>query len=308
MRPGVYGILYLDQNMNFPKTIVTRNILCARFFRSDNEADIIATNSVAVITGGCGGMGIACARRLGKHHTLLLADIDARRLDTAAGALSADGYTVNTTAGDLMEPEVIAALAEKARSLGRLGALVHTAGLSPTMAGGRRVLEFNIAATARIERAFLPLAEPGTAAVLIASTAGHMDRFGDKHDAILRDPLAADFWDRLAEDAAGSENAYIISKRGVIRYAEQVAAEWGARGARIVSISPGTIATPMGRLEFDNQPLMKPMLDMTPIQRWGDPDDIAAAVEFLCSADAVYITGTDLRVDGGITARLRGQA
>jgi len=90
----------------------------------------------------------------------------------------------------------------------------------------------------------------------------------------------------------------------VIRYTEQVVAEWGARGARIVSVSPGTIATPMGRLEFDNQPAMKQMVDLTPIQRWGEPDDIAAAVEFLCSTAASYISGTDLRVDGGITARL----
>ncbi len=261
--------------------------------------------TVAVITGGCGGMGIACARRLGRLHRLLLADINAAGLDETAHALGSTGCDVTVVAGDLMDPAVVTALAETARSLGRLSALVHTAGLSPTMADGRRILEFNIVATARIERAFLRLAEAGTAAVLIASTAGHMDRFGDRHDAILRDPLARDFWERLADDAASSENAYIISKRGVIRYVEQVAADWGARGARIVSVSPGTIATPMGRLEFDNQPLMKPMLEMTPIARWGDPDDIAAAVEFLCSADASYITGIDLRVDGGITVRLR---
>lgn len=262
-------------------------------------------DSVAVITGGCGGMGIACARRLGQRHKLILADIDADRLDTTARNLREAGYNVVTVAGDLMDPTVIATLAGTAKSLGPLGALVHTAGLSPTMADGRRVLEFNIVATARIERAFLPLAGPGTAAVLIASNAGHMARFGDRHDSILKDPLASDFWDRLAGDAASSENAYIISKRGVIRYAAQVAGDWGARGARIVSVSPGTIATPMGKQEYDKQPLMKPMLEMTPIKRWGDPDDIAAAVEFLCSENAAYITGTDLRVDGGITAVLQ---
>jgi NAD(P)-dependent dehydrogenase (short-subunit alcohol dehydrogenase family) len=269
------------------------------------ETTKIERSSVAVITGGCGGMGIACARRLGKHHRLLLADIDAGRLDATADDLRSDDYDVAVVAGDLSDPDVIAVLAEKSRTLGGLGALVHTAGLSPTMADAKRVMEFNIVATARVERAFLPLAGAGSVAVLIASIAGHVDRFGDRHDAILRNPLDAGFWDRLADDAATTDAAYIISKRGVIRYTEQVVAEWGARGARIVSISPGTIATPMGRLEFANQPAMKQMVDLTPIQRWGEPDDIAAAVEFLCSPAASYISGTDLRVDGGITARLR---
>ena len=269
------------------------------------ENTMIDRNSVAVITGGCGGMGIACARRLGKRHRLLLADIEAGRLSAAADDLRSDDYDVTVIAGDLTEPELLVALTEKSKALGKLGAMVHTAGLSPTMADARRIMEFNLVATARIERAFLPLAGPGSVAVLIASIAGHVDRFGDRHDAILRDPLAVNFWDLLADDAATTDAAYIISKRGVIRYTEQVAADWGARGARIVSVSPGTIATPMGRLEYDNQPAMKQMLDMTPIQRWGEPDDIAAAVEFLCSKAASYISGTDLRVDGGITARLR---
>ena len=269
------------------------------------ENTMIDRSSVAVITGGCGGMGIACARRLGKRHRLLLADIDTERLNAAADDLTSDGYDVAVMSGNLSEPDVVVALAEKSKALGNLGALIHTAGLSPTMADPRRIMEFNIVATARIERAFLPLAGPGSVAVLIASIAGHVDRFGDRHDAILRDPLAVNFWDRLADDAATTDAAYIISKRGVIRYTEQVVADWGARGARIVSVSPGTIATPMGRLEFANQPAMKQMVDLTPIQRWGEADDIAAAIEFLCSEAASYISGTDLRVDGGITARLR---
>jgi len=101
--------------------------------------------------------------------------------------------TLRAMSGDLSEPDVIVALAEKSKALGNLGALIHTAGLSPTMAASKRIMEFNIVATARIERAFLPLAGPGSVAVLIASIAGHVDRFGDRHDAILRDPLAVNF-------------------------------------------------------------------------------------------------------------------
>ena len=260
--------------------------------------------SVAVITGGCGGIGLASTRRLGQHHKLVLTDIEADRLDAVAQDLRAVDCEVVVVAGDLMKSEVIEKLVERTKSTGKLGALVHASGLSPSMAGGRRVLEFNLVATARIERAFLPLSAAGTAAVFIASSAGHMARFGDRHDEILRDPLATDFWEKLSEDAATGEDAYIISKRGVIRYVAQVTGEWGARSARINTISPGTIATPMGKLEYANQPLMKAMLELTPIKRWGEPDDVAACVEFLCSADASYITGTDIRVDGGIVSAL----
>jgi NAD(P)-dependent dehydrogenase (short-subunit alcohol dehydrogenase family) len=197
---------------------------------------------------------------------------------------------------------------EKTRSLGQLDILVHTAGLSPSMAAPRRALEVNMVGTGLIERAFLPLARPGTAAILIASSAGHTSPFGKDLDAVTRHPTAGDFFDRLMPLIKSGADAYFISKRGVIHYCESVALEWAARGARIATISPGMIATPMNELEFAYQPLMKPMLEMTPIKRFGDPDEIAAAAEFLASADAAFITGADLRIDGGVTPLFQGMA
>ena len=83
------------------------------------------------------------------------------------------------------------------------------------------------------------------------------------------------------------------------------AAAWGARGARIVSLSPGLIATPMGALEFAAQPAKRALLPLTPLQREGTMVEIADAVDFLVSDRASFITGTDLLVDGGIHAALR---
>jgi NAD(P)-dependent dehydrogenase (short-subunit alcohol dehydrogenase family) len=260
---------------------------------------------IAVVTGGASGMGLECARRLGALHRLVLADMNESALDAAAAALVADGCSVTSVVTDIAQPDSVAQLAETAQSLGRLDALVHAAGLSPTMADGRRVMAVNLVGAALIERAFLKLAEPGCAAVLIASTAGHTGPAAQRNDPILATPLAEDFWSRMADDVADPANAYSLSKRGVILYCEAVAPEWGARGARIVTVSPGMIRTPMGEREFAAQPLMQNMLDMSPIPRWGRVEEIAATVAFLVSQDASFITGTDIRVDGGVTPFFR---
>lgn len=260
---------------------------------------------IAVITGAASGMGLECARRLGGKHRLVLADLNAAGLTAVAAELQAAGCAVTPVAVNVTNPDSVARLAETARSLGPLDALVHAAGLSPTMADGRRVMEVNLVGTALIERAFLKLAGPGTAAVLIASTAGHAGPASKRSDPILTTPLAEDFWAQMANEIADSSHAYSLSKRGVILYCETVAPEWGACGARIVTVSPGMIDTPMNALEYAHQPLMKNMIDMSPIPRFGRAQEIAATVEFLLSDGAAFITGTDIRVDGGVTPLFR---
>jgi NAD(P)-dependent dehydrogenase (short-subunit alcohol dehydrogenase family) len=259
---------------------------------------------IAVVTGGCSGMGLACARHFSKTHRLVLADINLVRLEEAAAELTAAGSSVVPFAVDVTDPAAIANLVKLVESLGRFGMLVHCAGLSPTMADGRRIMEVNLVGTALLERAFLPLVTPGAAAIFIASSAAHMQGFEARDDAVLRQPLSPRFWTRVAPDLATPESAYSTAKRGVILYTKAVAAEWGARGGRVVSLSPGLINTPMGRQEAAGQPIMAKLLEVTALGREGRADEIASVVAFLASNAASFISGTDVLVDGGLVAGL----
>jgi NAD(P)-dependent dehydrogenase (short-subunit alcohol dehydrogenase family) len=264
-----------------------------------------------VITGAGGGIGAACARALaGAADTLVLADLDAASLAGLGEALAP--ARVEVCCGDLSETATIESLAARVADAGGLHALVHAAGLSPTMADAETIFRVNLAASRRLVDALRPLATEGGAAVLIASQAAHMAA-GSITPAVaqlLDDSLAPDFYARIVE-LAGSEfagspgGAYALSKRGVQRLAVSDAPAWGARGARIVSLSPGIIDTGMGNQEFAAQPLMKTMVETTPVGvRMGRPDEIAAVAAFLCSPQASFVTGVDWIVDGGSTYQL----
>jgi NAD(P)-dependent dehydrogenase (short-subunit alcohol dehydrogenase family) len=259
---------------------------------------------VIVIT-GIGGMGFACARRIGSGCRLVLADCNANLLETAAAALADDGYDIIPRVMDVADAASVAALASTAQSAGRLRALVHTAGLSPTMASAERIYAVDLLGTAYVLDAFLPLAVENTVAVMIASMAGHLFPLPSELERRLAmmptDQLRNLISERLGDDPA---QAYSVSKRGNHLRVEAVAADWAARGARVVSVSPGLIATPMGRLEM-HDPRTAGLRAVSGVHRLGTPDDIAAAVEWLISPAASYVTGTDVRIDGGVTAKMR---
>lgn len=267
-------------------------------------------DKVFVITGGTGGMGRAIASRMGKQGKLLLVDVNEDRLAQTKADLAAQGITeVTTRTVDISNEQQVNELAASAAELGQLGAMIHTAGLSPTMGDSKRILEVNAIGTALILKAFLPFAVPGTVAVCIASSSGHSVPRNEAYNQILINPLAPDYVEQMERFAQGNSGAaYGFSKLGVMLMVEDQAWDWGQKGARIVSLSPGIINTPMGRQESAQQEVMKEMLARTPLGREGEPDEIASAVEFLCSSQASYISGTDLLVDGGTTASMRRNA
>jgi NAD(P)-dependent dehydrogenase (short-subunit alcohol dehydrogenase family) len=264
---------------------------------------------VVVITGACGGMGRACVDRFAPHARILAVDIDPQRVAALVEEWRTAGRDVIGASLDISAADAAAELARLTVQSGVPCSLVHTAGLSPTMGDPRRIMEVNLLASQRLTNAFLDIAVPGFAAVLIASTAGHMVQPDGQVAKLLSTPLDRDFWPRMAPFCPSSEASYSFSKWGVIALCEREAARWGRRGARINSVSPGVIDTPMGRQEAAHQGTqMQMLIEICPAGRWGQAQDIAHAVHYLCSEAASFVTGIDVRVDGGTTAALRHAA
>jgi NAD(P)-dependent dehydrogenase (short-subunit alcohol dehydrogenase family) len=255
-----------------------------------------------VVIGAASGIGAAIARRLaGSGRRLIVADVD---VATTERLVPEFGNDVGVQRCDISVPDDVK---EVARATDRLGALVVTAGLSPTMAPGRRSYQVNLLGPAHLVRAFEPITQTGSVAVLFASMAGHMVPAVPEIDAVLDAPLAPSFFDDLV--AAGVDiddpgSAYALAKRGLLRLVRREAARWGARGARLLSLSPGIVDTPMGRREAANHPTMEVMLSGSPLGRMLQADEVAAVAAFLVSDAASGMTGTDVLVDGGAVSAL----
>ncbi|MFE5209966.1 SDR family oxidoreductase [Streptomyces sp. NPDC056600] len=269
-----------------------------------------STNVIVVI--GVGGMGQAVARRQGAGSNLLLADFDEKLLESVADELRGQGHSVVTRAVDVSSHASVAALADAAAELGPVTQVVHTAGLSPVQAPAKAILAVDLLGTALVLEEFGRVIAPGGAGVMIASMAGYMVPPGalgaDLEQALAHTPaddlLALPFLDA---DRLGAQGAYPLAKYANRLRVQAASRDWGRRGARVNSVSPGVISTPMGRQELagDSGAQMRAMVEASGTGRVGTPDDIAAAAAFLLGPEATFITGNDLLVDGGVVAALR---
>jgi len=268
------------------------------------------SRDVLVVT-GTGGMGMAIARRCGSGRTVVLADVSAPALDAAAEILRSEGHEVHVHRTDVSDAASVHALAESAAGLGQVRSVVHTAGVSPVHTSADKVIAVDLVGTAHVIESFGAVVASTGACVVISSMAGHLaGGLSAEDEAAIAHATVADVAMLPCVKAAAAGDAglaYAFAKAGVSALVRAAAHPWGRRGARIIAISPGVIATAMGRAELEGPSgeFMRLMVEASGAGRLGTADDIASATEFLLSERASFITGVDLLVDGGVVAAFR---
>jgi NAD(P)-dependent dehydrogenase (short-subunit alcohol dehydrogenase family) len=266
---------------------------------------------VVVVT-GMGGMGRGIAQRLGSGTQLVLADVDEKALGVVAADLRNEGYEVVEHVTDVSDMRSVEALRDAATGLGAVHALIHTAGLSPTQASVEAILKVDLLGTALMLDSFAPAMAPGGAGVFIASMAGTLFSLDADVERLLATSPTNELLSLSELSLAALPDpgtAYGIAKRANQLRVRAASLDWGRQGARVNSISPGIISTPMGAAELEGPSgeFMRSVLSASPTARIGTPQDIAGVVEFLVGPNSNFITGTDLLVDGGAVASLLTQ-
>jgi NAD(P)-dependent dehydrogenase (short-subunit alcohol dehydrogenase family) len=264
------------------------------------------TNVNVVI--GAGLIGQAIARRVSTGKHVLLADLRQENVDAAAKILSDAGFTVSTAIVDVSSRTSVHALVETALAIGAITGVIHAAGVSPTQAAPETILKVDLYGTALVLEEFGNVIARGGAGVVIASQSGHrLPALTPEQDKALATTPADEL---LAlpmlqpNQVTDPLHAYQVSKRGNSLRVMAEAVRWGKRGARVNTISPGIICTPLAKEELAGPrgPGYRRMLELSPAGRIGTPDEVGTVGALLMGPDGGFITGSDFLMDGGVTA------
>ena len=262
------------------------------------------TNVVVVI--GAGSIGQAIARRISKH--VLLADLRHEPADAAAKVLNDAGFDVSTTIVDVSKRVSVHALVEKATAIGDVTGVIHAAGVSPSQAPPATILSVDLYGTALVLEEFGNIIAPGGSCVVIASMSGHrLPALTPEQDKALATTPADELLaiPMLQPDVVTDPlNAYQISKRANSLRVLAEAVRWGKRGARVNTISPGIIITPLANDELTGSrgDGYRRFIEVSAAGRAGTPDEVGTVGALLMGPDGAFITGSDILMDGGVTA------
>ena len=257
---------------------------------------------------GAGQIGQAIARRVGVGKHVLMADLRPENAAAAAEVLANVGYEVSVATVDASSRATVHALVEKAARLGDVSGLIHAAGVSPTQATPATILKVDLYGTALVLEEFGEVIARGGAGVVIASQSGHRlpPLTVEQNKALATTPV-----EELLElpflqpdQVKDSLHAYQLSKRGNSLRVMAEAVRWGKRGARLNTISPGIIMTPLAKDELTGPrgEGYRRMIEVSAAGRPGTPDEVGTVGALLMGPDGGFITGSDILMDGGVTA------
>ena len=259
---------------------------------------------------GAGSMGTAIVRRIAASKKILLGDISEKNLERVSHDFQYGGYDVETMIVNALDRDSVETFAEKAAFLGPLMYFIDTAGASPHQTNPAHILNLDMVGTGYALDAFGNVMAPGGAGLVISSQTGYMypipyeteqEILSTATDKLMELP----FIQEVAMQNSGL--AYMVAKRvNHLQVMKAAATTWKARRARINTISPGVIVTPLAYDEFAAAGEgYQQMIDASAVERTGTSDEIAEAGAFLLGEHAGFITGTDLLIDGGVIASIR---
>lgn len=261
-----------------------------------------------VVVVGAGFIGQAIARRVGSGKHLLLANLTDQSSIEAANALANAGFDVSAAAVDISSRASVQALIEKAHSLGSITGLIHAAGVSPSQAPIETILKVDLYGTALLLELVGEVIARGGSGVVISSQSGHRlpALTAEQDKALASTPTEELLKLEMLQPSKVTDtlHAYQLSKRGNSLRVMAEAVRWGRRGARINTISPGIIITPLARDELTGPrgEGYRRMIDTSAVGRAGTPDEVGNVAALLMGPDGGFITGSDFLMDGGVTA------
>jgi NAD(P)-dependent dehydrogenase (short-subunit alcohol dehydrogenase family) len=257
---------------------------------------------------GAGSIGQAIVRRIAAGKHVLLADLRQENADAAAKVLFDAGFKVSTATVDVGSRLSVHALVENAIKLGEVSGVIHAAGVSPSQASPETILKVDLYGTALVLEEFGNVIARGGAGVVIASQSGHrLPGLSPEQNKLLATTPVEDLLGLpmlQPDQIKDSLHAYQISKRGNSLRVMAEAVRWGKRGARVNTISPGIIITPLANDELNGPrgPGYRRMLEVSAAGRAGTPDEVGMVGALLMGPDGAFITGSDFLMDGGVTA------
>ena len=260
--------------------------------------------NVCISTGGGSGMGLAAAKCMPKEKIIVVTGRTMSKLEKAVKELEDLGYEAYAKTCDTSKREQVRELAEFAASLGEIKNVINSAGLSPAMAEPEQLIRVNALGTVYVNEEFSKLMKAGSVIVDISSNSAYIlpGFLANKKTFALADKDEDMFVKKILglpnklKGYKASGLAYGLSKKFVIWYAAKCAYEYGTKGIRVCSLSPGLIATDMGNLESEEG---GNLINTTAERRMGKPEELGFAIASVADERNGYLAGVDILVDGG---------